>query len=298
MRRAAILCVGLAGLPMAVSAQNKLEIRHNSRVEVVYEYPYTMLEDTIAGLTAYEPFSLSHSVSYDDEFLDFDPTATSSFSVDSVEFVEQTAPNQALYDVTISGELFRSGVGPATPGQFNSAQPELVVNIMGFPDFGPSGLTIVVSYSLTASFESDVDLSTYASRPLLTIQKFWSDGTTEDIHTFEATGSSGSETFTDSDDLLSDALQIVVIADPYEILVAHEGHTTVTFEGTFRLLTGLAPEPCLADVNGDGDVTPADFSAWVAAFNSGAPECDQNGDELCTPADFSAWVANFNAGCD
>jgi hypothetical protein len=54
---------------------------------------------------------------------------------------------------------------------------------------------------------------------------------------------------------------------------------------------------CPADVNGDGLVSPSDFSAWVAAFNTGAPGCDQNGDGLCSPADFSAWVANFNAGC-
>jgi glucose/arabinose dehydrogenase len=54
---------------------------------------------------------------------------------------------------------------------------------------------------------------------------------------------------------------------------------------------------CLPDVNGDGMLSPADFSAWVAAFNAGASECDQNGDSACTPADFSAWVANYNAGC-
>ena len=58
-----------------------------------------------------------------------------------------------------------------------------------------------------------------------------------------------------------------------------------------------ADTPCLPDVNHDGMVTPADFSAWVAAFNAQAPECDQNGDGACSPADFSAWVANFNAGC-
>jgi len=56
-------------------------------------------------------------------------------------------------------------------------------------------------------------------------------------------------------------------------------------------------EPCLPDTNGDGDVTPADFSAWIAAFNAGSPECDQNEDMACTPADFSAWIANYNAGC-
>ncbi|MEO1585026.1 MAG: hypothetical protein AAFR96_10715 [Planctomycetota bacterium] len=54
---------------------------------------------------------------------------------------------------------------------------------------------------------------------------------------------------------------------------------------------------CLADANGDGLATPADFTAWVLAFNTGAPACDQNGDTLCTPADFTAWVLNFNAGC-
>ncbi len=58
-----------------------------------------------------------------------------------------------------------------------------------------------------------------------------------------------------------------------------------------------AGSDCAADVNGDGAVTPADFTAWVAAFNAQAPECDQNGDGSCTPADFTAWVANFNAGC-
>ncbi|MEO1583558.1 MAG: hypothetical protein AAFR96_03170, partial [Planctomycetota bacterium] len=39
---------------------------------------------------------------------------------------------------------------------------------------------------------------------------------------------------------------------------------------------------CEADANGDGLVTPADFTAWVLAFNTRAPACDQNGDGLCT----------------
>ena len=54
---------------------------------------------------------------------------------------------------------------------------------------------------------------------------------------------------------------------------------------------------CPADTNGDGLVSPADFNAWILAFNSQAPECDQNGDGLCTPADFNAWILNFNNGC-
>jgi len=62
-------------------------------------------------------------------------------------------------------------------------------------------------------------------------------------------------------------------------------------------LGGPCAPDCPADTNGDGSVTPADFSAWVAAFNAQAPACDQNNDGSCSPADFSAWVANYNAGC-
>lgn len=54
---------------------------------------------------------------------------------------------------------------------------------------------------------------------------------------------------------------------------------------------------CLADVNGDGMLTPADFSAWIAAFNAQSAGCDQNNDGACTPSDFTAWIANYNAGC-
>ena len=59
----------------------------------------------------------------------------------------------------------------------------------------------------------------------------------------------------------------------------------------------VTDQPCLPDVNGDGNLTPGDFNAWVLAFNTQSPACDQNGDGQCTPADFNAWVLNFNAGC-
>lgn len=55
--------------------------------------------------------------------------------------------------------------------------------------------------------------------------------------------------------------------------------------------------PCLADVNGDGVANPADFNAWIFAFNNQTPGCDQNGDSVCDPADFNAWILNFNNGC-
>jgi len=83
----------------------------------------------------------------------------------------------------------------------------------------------------------------------------------------------------------------------------NDGYWNATSDGglimanALLFAAGLTGGECLADTNGDGVVSPADFSAWVAAFNADAPECDQNGDGTCSPADFSAWVANYNAGC-
>ena len=54
---------------------------------------------------------------------------------------------------------------------------------------------------------------------------------------------------------------------------------------------------CLADVNRDGELTPDDFNAWVAAYNIRAQEADQNRDGFVLQNDFNAWVLNFNTGC-
>ena len=72
------------------------------------------------------------------------------------------------------------------------------------------------------------------------------------------------------------------------------GHVGMT--GRIEVIEATV-EPCPADTNNDGLLTPADFNTWIVAFNTQAPECDQNGDGLCGPADFNAWVLNFNAGC-
>lgn len=51
------------------------------------------------------------------------------------------------------------------------------------------------------------------------------------------------------------------------------------------------------DQNNDGLVTPSDFSAWIANFNTSNPLADVNQDGSISPADFSAWIAAFNANC-
>ncbi|MGP1272551.1 MAG: GC-type dockerin domain-anchored protein [Phycisphaerales bacterium] len=54
---------------------------------------------------------------------------------------------------------------------------------------------------------------------------------------------------------------------------------------------------CLPDTNGDGQISPADFTAWVVTYNGGSPIADQNRDGVVSPADFTAWVQNYNLGC-
>lgn len=68
-------------------------------------------------------------------------------------------------------------------------------------------------------------------------------------------------------------------------------------DDTFAIVVASYVDGCLADVNGDGQATPTDFTAWLSAFNANAPECDQNGDGQCTPTDFSAWISNYTIGC-
>lgn len=78
------------------------------------------------------------------------------------------------------------------------------------------------------------------------------------------------------------------------------GITQVLSDVSANTLLEVTEPDCLgylADVNEDGLITPADFSAWINAFNNQLPTCDQNLDGLCSPGDFSAWIVNYNLGC-
>ena len=74
--------------------------------------------------------------------------------------------------------------------------------------------------------------------------------------------------------------------------------------GTVQLTTSpavitveAAPARLCADQNGDGFVTPADFTTWILNFNQSSLIADTNQDGMVTPADFTAWLLNLDAGC-
>jgi hypothetical protein len=81
--------------------------------------------------------------------------------------------------------------------------------------------------------------------------------------------------------------------DTVNVLTSGQLITRVVYEPTQVVLRTR----CRADVNLDASVTPADFSAWIGAFNAMNPAADQNLDGLITPADFSSWIQNFNTPC-
>ena len=88
-------------------------------------------------------------------------------------------------------------------------------------------------------------------------------------------------------------------SDATPLIVSDQGLAEVDL-GTLNAPVSVVfatPGGCLPDVNGDGSLDQTDFTAWVQAFNAGAPGCDQNADGNCDPTDFTAWIANFNAGC-
>lgn len=98
--------------------------------------------------------------------------------------------------------------------------------------------------------------------------------------------------------------QIVLVYSQAEPLSDVNGDTVIDggdqptgaiiFDGA-NLAIADSAGPC-CDQNGDMVCSPADFSAWVANFNSGNLDADVNRDGAVSPADFSAWVAAFNLG--
>ncbi|MEL6499356.1 MAG: choice-of-anchor tandem repeat NxxGxxAF-containing protein [Planctomycetota bacterium] len=104
----------------------------------------------------------------------------------------------------------------------------------------------------------------------------------------------------DPDPSVTDPRELRQIFDRFELNDAGDVLLWVdfTFTGQQALFLAKVPDDsCPADTNGDGQLSPNDFNAWILAFNNQSPECDQNGDGDCRQNDFNAWILNFNAGC-
>lgn len=87
------------------------------------------------------------------------------------------------------------------------------------------------------------------------------------------------------------------------VAVGEASTTSPTAPGRVMVYHPGSGPGCLADMNADGIVDAVDLNLLIDnfSFNSQAPFlrswCDQNGDGFCTPADFTAWLANYNTGC-
>ena len=55
--------------------------------------------------------------------------------------------------------------------------------------------------------------------------------------------------------------------------------------------------PCLADFDGDGELTAFDFLAFLNAFDAGRSEADLDDDGMLTIFDFLAFQSAFDTGC-
>jgi len=69
-----------------------------------------------------------------------------------------------------------------------------------------------------------------------------------------------------------------------------------TLTGGFWAGSGSASSRLCADQNGDGLVTPTDFTSWIANFNANDLLADVNQNGTVEPADFTAWIAAYNQG--
>jgi hypothetical protein len=100
------------------------------------------------------------------------------------------------------------------------------------------------------------------------------------------------------------------ITAPYRILTAPAnacGPDQFTFTvqtasgtsapGTVRLIYGAGESACLADIDGDGNLTVLDFNTMLNQFSASNLRADINGDCALNVLDFNAFLNAFSAGC-
>lgn len=227
-----------SALALASSSHAQLDIRQHSVVSVQYiDTQLVDVTDTIDEHSGFELVSREHSVSYDDPFVDFDPTASSRFSVDSIELL-QTLPNgDSVIQVDITGQVYRNGPGIA--GYFLSADAMSSIEVEF--DIG------LVSVSWEASYLSTQSNLVSGSQPYA--------ASVNQVTQFDSfllglpvDGQSNSVTGSSSAPGVSRIARIDALADLATVLIQHDGETTVDYSVSVIGVVSEIPAPSTAAV--------------------------------------------------
>lgn len=220
-------------LAFASASHAQLDIRQHSVVSVQYtDTQYVDVTDTIDEHSGFELVSREHSVSYEDPFFDFDPTASSRFSVDSIDLL-QTLPNgQSVIQVDISGQVYRNG--PDNTGYFRSADAMSSIEVEF--DIG------LVSVSWEASYVSTQLHLGAGSQPYA--------ASVNQVAPFDSfllglpvDGQSNSVTGTTGAPGVTRIARIDALADLETVLITHEGETTVNYSVSVVGVVSQIPSP-------------------------------------------------------
>ena len=140
-----------------------------------------------------------------------------------------------------------------------------------------------VVFGRTAGFDASFELSSLAT----------GDGSTGFVINGIDAGDESGRSVSSAGDVNGDGVDDLLIgawrADPNGTINAGESYVV------FGRDLSTPDLPC-ADQNGDGDILPDDFSAFLANLSAGDPAADVNRDGFVLADDFSAWVTAFNAG--
>lgn len=232
MKLLGFACV--AGL-ICTAAQGQLEIRQNSVAAVTYYAPgtnqHTSVTDTINATSGFELVSRQQFVSYDDPTLDYDPSASSMFSVDAIE-VMQDLGSRYLIRVDISGVFFRKGPGISlyfdSANVMSSVEVEFDIAFLQ-ADWSANYVTTQSNLGLFDSFPASVSQVDPFELRLLELDI---DGLSNNV-TGSASSIGGRST----------TARIDAMPDLSQVLIPHDGETTLQYSVSLYGLVSDIPAP-------------------------------------------------------
>lgn len=231
MKQFGFVCV--AGL-VCTAAQAQLEIRQNSEAFVNYYDPMTnepiSVSDTINASSGFELVTRQQFVSYDDPTLDYNPSASSTFSVDAIEVLQDTG-SQYLIRVDISGEFFREG--PGISPYFTSANVLSSVEVEFDIAFVQADWT--ANYVSTQS-----NLGLFDSFPASVSQV---DPFEQRLLKLDIDGLSNNVTGTADSSIGSTTARIDAMPDLSQVLIPHDGETTLQYSVSLYGVASDIPAP-------------------------------------------------------